>query len=525
MHVFARVSGWLALGLVSLVTLLSFYGLIGFSHQGPDWLLLSDGYFHRILIFSMQQALLSALCSVLLAWPIARAMYYCPQLPALRGFLSLCLLCFVMPTLVLITGLVGLLGGSGLITPVFQLALGDKWDLYGLGGILLAHIYLNMPFAIRVLYQQLNAIPDSSWQLAAQLKLNGWQRFRIVEWASLSGRVLTLFGFIFVLCFNSFAIVLALGGGPKSTTLEVAIYQALKYDFNIPEALILAWTQLLIAGSFFFLVSRLGKANWLSVDTASRLWTPKAQGLSQKVMQLVYGAGWVFLLLPMLALVVGIVGAKKTLDVMELVAPTLTSLGLGLISAILGIALAWVMLNPARRFNRLGARQKQTAVEWVASHGLVAPAMVVSVGLFIFLLQRLDIDRWGMVVVALLNTFAVIPFAIQKLKPRLFQFDAQYLDLCYSLKLSGIAMWKIQWPFVRPVFLTTFALLFVLAIGDVAIFSIFGNQNWQTLPWLIYGYAGSYRIAEASMASLVLLIICGLILWGFEKAQMDDQHA
>ena len=447
-----RFSGWLALAFVSLITLLSFYGLIGFSNQGPDWHLFGDNYFYRILTFSIEQALLSALLSVVLAWPVARAMYYLPGLPFQNGFLSLCLLCFVMPTLILITGLVALLGGSGVVTPAFEFLFGDGWDIYGLGGILLAHIYLNMPFAIRIFYQQLNAIPDSSWQLAAQLKLNHWQKFRIVEWPGLSGRALTLFGFIFVLCFNSFAIVLALGGGPQSTTLEVAIYQALKYDFNIPEALMLAWTQLMIAGGFFFLVSRLGKASWLSVDTASQHWTPRATKYRALIMKACYWAGWIFLLLPLLALLQGVAEGRGALDLTELVEPALISLGLGVISAGFGIILAWVMLNPVRQLHRQGARRQQLIVEWIASHGLVAPAMVVSVGLFIFLLQRMDIDRWGMPVVALLNTFVVIPFAIQKLKPRLFQFDAQYYDLCRSLKLSGFTLWKIQWPFVRPVF-------------------------------------------------------------------------
>ncbi|MEZ5449640.1 MAG: ABC transporter permease subunit [Thiolinea sp.] len=180
----------------------------------------------------MWQALLSALLSVLLAWPVVRALYYLSALPARRAFLTLCLLCFVLPTLVLITGLVVLLGRSGWLTPL----LGEHWNLYGLHGILLAHVFLNMPFALRALYLQLQSIPDSSWQLARQLKLSAWQRFRLVEGSSLRGRLLVLAGFVFVLCFNSFAVVLALGGGPQSTTLEVAIYQALKYDFNMSEA-------------------------------------------------------------------------------------------------------------------------------------------------------------------------------------------------------------------------------------------------------------------------------------------------
>jgi thiamine transport system permease protein len=69
-----------------------------------------------------------------------------------------------------------------------------------------------------------------------------------------------------------------------------------------------------------------------------------------------------------------------------------------------------------------------------------------------------------------------------------------------------------EWPFIRPVFVSTFALLLVLAMGDVAIFSILGNQQWQTLPWLIYGFAGSYRLAEASLASLILLLLCAIVV-------------
>ena len=38
-----------------------------------------------------------------------------------------------------------------------------------------------------------------------------------------------LFGLIFLLCFSSFSLVLMLGGGPKVSTLEVAIYTSLRF--------------------------------------------------------------------------------------------------------------------------------------------------------------------------------------------------------------------------------------------------------------------------------------------------------
>ncbi|MEH6650200.1 MAG: ABC transporter permease subunit [Motiliproteus sp.] len=512
-----RIAGYLALSGALLLTLLAFQGLIGFNGEGPDWSLLSDGYFHQILQFSIFQALLSALLSVALAWPIARALYYLPRLRGRRAFLNLCLLCFVMPTLIVITGLVALLGRSGQLSGITAVLFGDDWNIYGLSGILLAHLFLNMPFAVRVFYQQLQAIPDSSWKLAAQLKLSPQAQLRLIEWPGIRNAVLTLLGFIFVLCFNSFAIVLALGGGPRSTTLEVAIYQALKYDFNIPEALTLAWTQLLIVGGLWWLVSRLGNPVWLSIDTASRNFTPVPSNNAKRLHRFSYYTGWLLLSLPLLALLPGLLNSNlQRFNLLDLLHPTLISLGLALLAACCGMTLAYLILKPIRWALHQGNLRRGLLLEWLASHQLVAPAMVISVGLFVLLLPRIDLDRWGMLWVAILNTAMVLPFAIHQLKPRLVQFDSQYQTLSRSLKLSGWQQWQIEWPFIQPVMLSTFALTLVLALGDVAIYSIFGTQQWQTLPWLIYSYAGSYRIAEACLASLLLLALCALILWLIE---------
>ncbi len=515
-----QLTGWVALGASLLVTVLAFAGLIGFSHSGPDWHLLQDPYFHQILRFSLWQALLSSLLAVLPAWPIARALYYLPELPARNAFLGLCLLYFVMPTLILITGLVALLGHAGLLSPLLSLLTGKPWNLYGLAGILLGHLLLNLPFAVRMIYLQLQAIPASSWQLAHQLKLSPGQRLRHIEWPMLRGRLSMLLGLVFILCFNSFAIVLALGGGPRSTTLEVAIYQALKYDFNLPEALTLAWTQLLIAGGLFLLVARFGNSAWLSLDTASPPRIPRPRRGTRRLMQTLYFGTWVVLLLPLLALVPAILReGLPNLQYLALVQPTLLTLGLGSGAALGATGLAYLILQPLRAASRSRQPRRQLLLEWLATHQLVTPAMVLSVGLFVLLLPYHDLQRWGLVWVVLLNTLLILPFAVQQLKPRLLQFDQQYDPLMRNLKLRSLQRWRAEWPFLQPVVAASFALVLVLAMGDVAIFAIFGNPAQPTLPWLIYGYASSYRIAEASLASLLLLIICGLSLWGIGRLQ------
>src|SRR5690606_16681101 len=59
------------------------------------------------------------------------------------------------------------------------------------------------------------------------------------------------------LCFTSFAVVLTLGGGPKATTLEVAVYQALRFDFDLGRAVTLALVQLLLCSAIVLAVLRL----------------------------------------------------------------------------------------------------------------------------------------------------------------------------------------------------------------------------------------------------------------------------
>lgn len=151
----------------------------------------------------------------------------------------------VLPVLVAVFGILSVYGRNGWLAHISGfLDLDYTFSPYGLQGILLAHIFFNMPLATRMLYQQLDNIATEQRQLAAQLNMNEWQHFRIVEWPYLRRQLLPTAALIFMLCFASFATVLALGGGPAATTIELAIYQALNYDFDIGRAALLALIQL-----------------------------------------------------------------------------------------------------------------------------------------------------------------------------------------------------------------------------------------------------------------------------------------
>ena len=60
---------------------------------------------------------------------------------------------------------------------------------------------------------------------------------------------------IFLLCAASFVIVLVLGG-PAATTLEVAIYQSLRMDFDVSRALTLSAIQIALSAVLVMAASR-----------------------------------------------------------------------------------------------------------------------------------------------------------------------------------------------------------------------------------------------------------------------------
>ncbi|TGQ55921.1 thiamine/thiamine pyrophosphate ABC transporter permease ThiP, partial [Mesorhizobium sp. M1C.F.Ca.ET.212.01.1.1] len=63
---------------------------------------------------------------------------------------------------------------------------------------------------------------------------------------------------VFMLCITSFTIVLTLGGGPAATTLEVAIYQALRFDFDPARAVVLTLLQIVLTFVVVVALTRIG---------------------------------------------------------------------------------------------------------------------------------------------------------------------------------------------------------------------------------------------------------------------------
>ena len=218
-----------------------------------------DGYMFRVVRFTLWQAALSTILSVVPAILVARALSRHPGFPGRALILRLFAVPLAIPAIVAALGVLALYGRAGYLAGILASLSGEVWPgVYGLSGILVAHVFFNLPLATRLFLEALDTVPADQWRLASQLGMRAGAAFRFIEWPVLRAGLPGVAGLVFMLCITSFTIVLTLGGGPRATTLEVAIYQALRFDFDPARAVALTVLQVLLTAGCVLALTRIG---------------------------------------------------------------------------------------------------------------------------------------------------------------------------------------------------------------------------------------------------------------------------
>lgn len=465
---------------------------------------LFNRYIWRAVRFTILQAGLSAVLSVAIAIPLARALAF-RTFPGRGLLIALFGAPFILPVIVAVLGLLAIWGPVGLISIILA-PIGIKpLSPYGLSGILLAHVFFNLPLATRILLQGWQSLPPESWRLSAQLGMGQFAILRHIEWPMLRPRIPGALSLVFLLCVTSFSVVLALGGGPKATTIELAIYQAIRFDFDLTSAAILALLQIALCTALA-VVARLWAADpdfgqslgtayqRVDLDTLPmRLWDG-----------LIIGFATLYLALPMIAaLWRGAIGMiSHTPDIEKMLGAMLRSLyvagGATLITALIGITLAIAASAMTHRYARL--------MELPGFAILVAPPIALGAGLFVLLKDIMPIDDMALPMAALLNGLQATPFTLILLTPAFRQVRLNYGPLADQLGMKGLSRLRlVYWPVVRKPAGTALGLAAALSAGDLGVIALFGAPAAPTLPLFLYQQMGAYRMDGAFATGLVLV--------------------
>ncbi|MDY0871225.1 thiamine/thiamine pyrophosphate ABC transporter permease [Dongia rigui] len=478
---------------------------------GGDIASVSFRYLGKVLAFTLWQALLSTVLSLVAAVPVTRALARRSEFPGRAWLLRLCALPMVMPTIVGIFGVVAVFGGSGYLAAVAALA-GSDWRprLYGLQGILIAHVFFNLPLAIRLLLPAYAAVPAESWRLAAQLGMTGRDVFRFIEMPLLRQQLPGIAVIIFMLCFTTFAVALTLGGGPAATTLEVAIYQALRFDFDLSLGALLAILQVVLCAGGAFAVWRMGRE--MTMGAATRLVIRRYDGATTGTQLMDYGfilLAALFLVLPIAALVQkGIAGISAAASPASLSRAGIVSLALGLGGGGLATVIGYLLAQTRQRLVALGHPRAAMLMALTGRLGLFVSPMVIGTGIFLAATGHVDLYALAVPGVIVLNAVMALPFVLGLLEPAIAMAAERHDRLCAALGIKGWHRWReIDWPVLRRPLGSAFAFASVIAMGDLGAIALFGSQDLTNLTLLLYGQLGAYRLDGAASTALLLLAL------------------
>lgn len=455
--------------------------------------------------FTVIQALLSAAISVLLAIPVARAL-------ARRRFAGRHLLItllgapFLLPVIVAVLGLLAVFGRGGLVNDVLG-ALGfDPISIFGMQGVLLAHVFFNLPLAIRFILQGWLSIPAERFRLAASLNAPVG---RLLEWPMLRATVPNTFLVIFLICLTSFAVALTMGGGPRATTVELAIYQALRFDFDLGKAALLACIQfcLCIGAALLALRVTSDDLTGAGMDRVVQRWDAARKGVDYAWITMAA----LFLLVPLSMVILR--GLPGILDLPSTIwAAALRSVLVAVGSAVLCVSMALAL-----------ALRGGGLISIIGVMPLAASGLVVGTGAFLIVFPFVRPADVALLVTMLVNATLALPFALRSIAPAAAQVKADYGRLGASLGMHG-------WGWVRLVMLPRMrkpvgfaaGLAAALSMGDLGVIALFAGQAEETLPLAMYRLMGAYRMELAASAALLLLGLSLLLFWMCDRGGRAD---
>ncbi len=517
--------------IVITLFVVSVLGALIHTSPGVDFSLVwSDPYYLHVTKFSFYQASLSTLLSVGLAIPVAHALSR-RDFAAKSILLKLFSSTLVLPVLVGVFGLLAIYGNTGLLAKFFEaLDASLPFSIYGLNGIVLAHLFFNLPYAARLLLYSLESIPAEQHRLSAHLAMSHWNKFRRVEWPGIRQQLPHVCGLVFMLCFTSFATVMVLGGGPKATTIELAVYQAIKFDFDLQAGAMLAIWQMFLCGSLSLLIMRFSKPVSQDLRAAGKKIPLFQDNATAKSWDLFWISVAVLLVLPPLVIVAVSGLNAQLITVLSDQAfwrSLIASLSIASLSAVLALGAGFTLLVSSRFWRLQGKNKRADYIELAGSIILVTPGLVISVGLFLLIRKHVHVFDYAFWVVMVVNAMMALPYVIKSLSQPMLQIEKQYQMMVAALGMQGLSRYRlVEWRALRGPVSNAFVISFMLSMGDLSAIALFGSQDFSTLPLYLYQLLGSYQMEAAAVVSLCLLGLslgCFVLLsLGSEKCRVQQ---
>ncbi len=447
-----------------------------------------DPWIRHIVLFSLEQTILSTVLSAIGAVPFIWAAHG-GRWQILRHMLPVTT---IMPTLIFVLALLQI--SLSLTTWV-----GSDWRLPGFHGIIIAHVALNAPLIALLTLPAVDAIPEHYYRQRQILRLSRFTYLWRIVWPLSRPALMHAVGLVFMLCFTSFTVLLVLGGSPRHANLELAIYQVVKYEFNLPQAAQLAVIQSVML--IIFLAILPSKAPTQHHSTPAQSQSNRYANLAELLLV-------VLLCLPLLVLAINTVRHFNPHPPTALWLALTNSLWLCCTVALAATALHILLAKTATLNSRID-RLNQYLIHAI----YLAPVLILCLGLFLLLRPVTNAFHHPMTLNITMLILLIQPYLYKLAYPAWNAHAARTQRLARTLHLtSWQQLWCIDLPALAPLLGKVCGFAAIITLGDVAVISFFGSNRFQTLASYLVAELGHYRQAQAWQTTGILLIT-GLLLF------------
>ncbi len=495
----------------------------------PFGTVFSTGSLAGIIWFTLWQATASTALTLAVALPGAYvvARYRFPGRNAVR---ALATIPFVLPTVVVGTAFLALVGPNGL----------TGIDLSGtIWAILAAHLFFNYAVVLRTVGGLWAHLDPRLEEAARSLGAGRFQVFRRVTLPLLRPAIAAAASIVFLFSFTSFGVVLILGG-PGLSTLEVEIYRRTAVLFDLPIAAALAVIQLVGVGAILLAYSRYQerRATEMHLLPATETARPPRTARERVVVGATLASMAVILGGPLLVLIErslrGPAGYGlqyyRALDdpgrTGALIADPIASIGnsLGFAAAATGIALivgltAAIVIAGKGRFSRW--------FDALLMLPLGTSAVTVGFGFLVALDWPVDL-RASLLLVPIAHALVATPFVIRTVLPVLRAVRTRLREAAATLGATPRRVWReIDLPLITRATAAGAGFAAAISLGEFGATVLIARPATVTIPVAVFrflGRPGDLNFGRAMAMSVILMAVTALAVMMVDRLRLPGSE-
>ncbi|MEZ5175909.1 MAG: iron ABC transporter permease [Acidimicrobiia bacterium] len=488
----------------------------------------SDPGLRGIAWFTLWQATVSTVLTVVFALPAAWV-FARFDFPAKRILRASTLIPFVLPTLVVGTAFLTLVGPRGM----FRVDLtGTVWI------ILIAHVFYNYAIVVRGVGAYWERIDPDLEEAAKTLGATPLTVFRTVTLPLLRPAIASTSALVFLFSFTSFGVVLILGD-LSYTTIEVEIWRQATAAFRLDIASTLAVLQIIGVGGILMMYGSFQRRT--AVTFRQDITGPRRprDRRERTLVTAIVGSMIAILGIPIVVLVGrslvepgGGVGFGNYISFATLpnqsaafvdpVAAIANSFRFATAAALIAIVIG-LLASAALAYT---SRRVASTFDVFVMLPLGTSAVTIGFGFLVALDWPVDL-RASLLLIPIAHALVAIPFVVRTATPTLGSVQFELREAAATLGATPWrAWWTVDFPLVGRALTVGAAFAFVISMGEFGATAFIARPEAPTIPIAIFrllGRPGGAPFGAAVALSAVLMLITAVSILVIDGVRAEQR--